>query len=309
LKVFISGATGFVGSHLTHLLDSPEFSVYGTSYPEKPQPEAKNISFLDIRLEKEIFKAIKKIKPDWIFHLAAISNIKHSWEKRKETLETNLVGTFHLFEAARQFAPSARILFISSSDIYGGLSPSKDILCEEDCFQIVNPYSFTKVAGELLSNFYTLIEGLDIVIARPFPHTGPGQSPDFVCSDWALQIARIEKGEAKAVIKVGNLNIRRDFTDVRDVVRAYLLLIKRGKKGEIYNVCSGRAVSLQEILQVLLSFSSSRIEVLTDSGKLRKADIPLLVGNNEKLRKKGWSPEIPLEKSLRDLLEYWRKKA
>jgi GDP-4-dehydro-6-deoxy-D-mannose reductase len=307
LRVFISGATGFVGSHLIRLLNPSEFTVYGCSYPEKPPPSVENIFFCDIRSEKEVFEAIERIKPRWIFHLAAISNIKHSWEMRKETLETNLMGTFYLFEALRQFAPEARILFVSSSDIYGGLAPPEKIFSEEDPFEIVNPYAFSKAAGEILSGFYQKIEKLDIVIARPFPHTGPGQSPDFVCSDWASQIARIEKGEAEPVIKVGNLDVRRDFTDVRDVVKAYLLLLKKGKKGEIYNVCRGKAISLREILKLLLSFSSSEIQVQTDSRKLRKADIPLLVGNNQKIKKEiGWTPEIPLERSLRDLLEYWR---
>lgn len=309
LRVFISGATGFVGSHLIRLLNPSEFTVYGCSYPEKPPPSAKNIFFCDIRSEKEVFEAIERIKPRWIFHLAAISNIKHSWEVRKETLETNLMGTFYLFEALRQFAPEARILFVSSSDIYGGLAPSEKILIEEDPFEIVSPYAFSKAAGELLCDFYQKIEKLDILIARPFPHTGPGQSPDFVCSDWASQIARIERGEAEPVIKVGNLDVRRDFTDVRDVVKAYLLILKKGKKGEIYNVCRGKAISLREILKLLLSFSSSGIQVQTDSRKLRKADIPFLVGDNQKIKKEiGWTPEIPLERSLRDLLEYWRNK-
>lgn len=298
-----------MGSHLIRLLKTPEFVIYGCSYPEKPPSSARNIFFCDIRREKELFEIIKRAKPDWVFHLAAISNIGHSWEVRKETLETNLMGTFYLFEALRQHAPSARVLFISSSDIYGGLAPQEKILSEEDPFEIVNPYAFSKAAGEMLSGFYQKVEKLDVLIARPFPHTGPGQSPDFVCSDWALQIARIERGEVEPVIRVGNLDVRRDFTDVRDVVRAYLLLLKKGKKGEIYNICRGEVVSLREILKLLLSFSTSEIEVQTDSRKLRKVDIPLLAGNSQKIKKElGWEPKISLERSLKDLLEYWRKK-
>ena len=311
LKVFISGATGFVGCHLIDLLSSPKYEIYGTSFPEKPEAGGggKNIFYLDIKSEKEVFEAIKRIKPDWIFHLAAVSNVKHSWERRREALETNLMGTFYLFEAVRKFVPQARVLFISSSDVYGILSPTENVFKEEDSSQVVSPYAFTKVSGEILSKFYVQIENLDVVIARSFPHTGPGQSPDFVCSDWASQIVRIEKGLAEPWIKVGNLEVKRDFLDVRDVVRAYILLVEKGRRGEVYNVCSGRAVSLKEILDLLLSFSSQKIEVQVDSTKLRKADIPLLLGDNKKIKEEtSWEPEIPLKQSLQDLLEYWRNK-
>ena len=313
LKVFISGATGFVGHHLIDLLSSSEYEIYGTSYPGEPEKDdrfkRKNFSYLDIRSEEKVFETIKRTQPDWIFHLAAVSNVRHSWEKRKEALETNIMGTFYLFEAARRFAPKARILFISSSDVYGILEPTEKALEEEDSFHVVNPYAFTKVSGEILSKFYAQVENLDIIIARSFPHTGPGQSPDFVCSDWALQIARIEKGLAKPMIEVGNLSGKRDFTDVRDVVRAYVLLMEKGRKGEVYNVCSGKAVPLREILDLLLSFSSQKIEVQVDSSKLRKADIPLLLGENQKVKKEtSWEPKIPLKHSLSDLLEYWRNR-
>ncbi len=313
LKVFISGATGFVGRHLIDFLSSPEYEIYGTSFPEKPEEgdphRGKNISYLDIRSKEEVFETIKRTQPDWIFHLAAISNVRHSWERRRETLETNLMGTFHLFEGVRQFFPKTRIIFVSSSDVYGILSQTEKVLREEDSFHVVNPYAFTKVSGEILSKFYAEIENLDIVITRSFPHTGPGQGPDFVCSDWASQIARIEKRLAEPVIEVGNLNGKRDFTDVRDVVKAYALLMEKGRRGEVYNVCSGKAVPLREILDLLLSFSSQKIEVQVDSSKLRKADIPLLLGDNKKIKEEtSWEPEIPLKQSLHDLLEYWRKR-
>jgi len=311
LKVFISGATGFVGRHLIDLLSSPEYEIYGTSFPEKPEAGTgeKNIFYLDIRSEKEVFEAIKRTQPDWVFHLAAVSNVKLSWEKRRETLETNLMGTFYIFEAVRKFSPQARVLFVSSSDVYGVLSPNEKAMKEEDSSHVVNPYAFTKVSGEILSEFYAQIENLAIVIVRPFPHTGPGQSPDFVCSDWAYQIARIEKGLAEPVIKVGNLSVKRDFIDVRDAVRAYVLLMEKGRRGEVYNVCSGKAVSLKEILSIFLSFSLQKIEDQVDSRKFRKADIPLLLGDNQKIREEtSWKPEIPLKQSLLDLLEYWRNK-
>jgi GDP-4-dehydro-6-deoxy-D-mannose reductase len=171
----------------------------------------------------------------------------------------------------------------------------------------MNPYAYTKWSGEVLSEFYERVEDLNIVVARPFPHTGPGQSADFVCSDWAHQIARIEKGLNEPEISVGNISVERDFTDVRDVVRAYVKLIEKGSSGDVYNVCSGRSYSLEEILGLLLSFSQIEISVRVDKQKLRKADIPRLVGDNRKIKEAvSWEPRIPLEQTLEELLEYWR---
>ncbi|MFQ5722342.1 MAG: GDP-mannose 4,6-dehydratase, partial [Candidatus Aminicenantales bacterium] len=230
-------------------------------------------------------------------------------ERREETLETNLMGTFYLLEALRKLRPRARVLFVSSSDVYGLLTPKSEPLREEDPLKAVNPYAFTKMSGEILSRFYAQIEKMEIIIARSFPHTGPGQSPAFVCSDWACQIAHIEKGLADPVIKIGNCQLKRDFTDVRDVTRAYVLLLQRGKSGEVYNVCSGLAVLLRDILDLLLSFSREKIKVEVDKQKLRRAEIPLLVGDNRKIRQAtSWKPQIILKKSLEDLLEYWRNK-
>ncbi len=309
----ITGATGFVGRYLIRSLSLKNCHIYGTAYPEIPDEDEfdgnPHLYHVDIRSEQDLKSVIKDVVPDWIFHLAAMSNISHSWVKRSETLESNLMGTFYLFEAVRLFAPKAKSLFVSSSNVYGVLDPTVEALSEELNPRIITPYAFTKVCGEQLSRFYTEIEGLDIVAARPFPHTGPGQSRDFVCSDWALQIAKIERGLMEPVVRVGNLKIRRDFSDVRDVVRAYILLLEKGKTGEIYNVCSGRAIVLKDILNMLLSFSSKKIEVKVDANKIRKKEIPLLLGNNEKIRKEvNWTPKIPFDQTLRELLDYWREK-
>jgi len=171
----------------------------------------------------------------------------------------------------------------------------------------VNPYALTKIGGEILCRFYSQIESLDIVIARPFSHTGPGQSPDFVCSDWAFQIAQIEKKYKNPLIKVGNIDVKRDFLDVRDVVNAYILLMEKGEKGEVYNISSGDAISLREILAILLSFSAEVIEIEVDPKKKRKIDIPLLVGDCQKFRRMtSWERKISLSQSLHELLQYWR---
>jgi GDP-4-dehydro-6-deoxy-D-mannose reductase len=310
-KIFITGATGFAGRHLMSVLASSGNSVCGTTYPQPPHPDEKNIRHLDLRSERDVFEAVKSARPDWVFHLAAVSNVRQSWEKKRETMETNIMGTFFLFEAVKKFSPGARILFISSSDVYGvvpateGAAPRP--LSEDDPFQLVSPYALSKFGGELMAGFYRRSEGLDVVIARPFPHTGPGQSPDFVCSDWARQIIQIERGSQEPVIRVGNSDVLRDFTDVRDAVSAYVLLLEKGKAGEVYNVCSGRGTALREILGILLASSAKEVRVEQDPERLRKVDIPHLVGDNRKIRSEtGWEPRIPLERTLADILDYWR---
>ncbi len=310
LRVFVTGATGFVGRHLTRLLREQGDDVSGTCFPDKACPEEPQIFHLDLRSGDSLSEALDRGRPEWIIHLAALSNVRRSWDQRQETLETNLLGTSRLLEAVRGSHPSARVLFISSSDVYGALSPGERYFREDDPFHAVNPYAYSKIAGELLCQFYVQVEKLDIVLARPFPHTGPGQAADFVFADWARQIVRIERGLSEPVIRVGNLQVRRDYSDVRDVVRAYVLLMQKGRTGEIYNVCSGKAVSLREVLETLLALSPKKIEVREDPSKLRKTDIPFLGGDGSKFRgETGWAAEIPLARTLGDLIEYWRSKA
>jgi GDP-4-dehydro-6-deoxy-D-mannose reductase len=309
-RVFITGATGFAGRHLMAALLPLENIVYGTAYPLPPRPEETSIFHIDLRSERDVFEAVKQAQPQWVFHLAAVSNVGTSWAKKRETVETNLMGTFHLFEALKKFAPEARVLFVSSSDIYGfapGVRPAPSVFAEKDPFHLSSPYALTKFSGELMAGFYSQWEGLDIVIVRPFPHTGPGQSSDFVCSDWARQVIQIERGRQEPVIRVGNLEVQRDFTDVRDAVRAYILLLQKGRKGEVYNVCRGRGTALREILEILISYSSKDVRVEQDPEKLRKVDIPCLIGDNRKIKAEtGWEPQVPLAKTLAELLDYWR---
>lgn len=312
-RVFITGATGFAGRHLMRALLPTEFSVYGTSFPQPPNHTEPNICYLDMRQERDVFDVIKSVKPEWVFHLAGISNVKHSWERKREAMETNVLGTFHLFEAVKKFVPGARILYVSSSDVYGvgpGLenaSAAARVFREEDAFHILSPYALSKASAELMAEFYAEVENLDLVIARPFPHTGPGQSPDFVCSDWARQVVQIERGVIEPVIRVGNLDIERDFTDVRDTVRAYILLMQKGRRGEVYNVCRGEAIALRRILEVFLSSTLKEVKVEQDPARLRKVDIPVLVGDNRKLKAEtGWEPRIPLDHTLLELLDHWR---
>lgn len=313
-RVLITGATGFVGEHLSWALEedrTSEFDIYGTSYPHRPPPSAGRLFYLDLRSEKDVLKLVGEIRPDWIFHLAAISNVPSSWLKRSETLETNVLGTHNLLEAVRKAAPGARVLFISSSDVYGVAASPTEALTEETPFRIANPYAYSKAAGEMLCEFYERVENIDIVICRPFPHTGPGQTDDFVCSDWARQVVQIERGEIAPVLMVGNLDVQRDFCDVRDVVRAYLLLLRKGRRGEIYNVSSGKAIPLRQVLDFLVGEASNNVSISieVDPAKLRKTDVPLLLGSNRKISEEfGWTPTITIDQTLHDLLAFWRQK-
>jgi GDP-4-dehydro-6-deoxy-D-mannose reductase len=314
IRVLITGATGFVGGHLIRALEEEgplAFEIFGTAYPDVPPASGNKLFFLDLRSEKDVIKLVGEVRPDWIFHLAAVSNVRRSWQLRGETIETNVLGTHNLLEAIRQRAPAARVLFISSSDIYGlGPAPAEG-LKEEAPVQVLDPYAYSKAAGEMLCGFYEKIENIDIVTARPFPHTGPGQAEDFVCSDWARQVAQIETGKIPPIIKVGNLDVRRDFCDVRDIVKAYILLLRKGRRGEPYNICSGKAIALREILDFLVKQAavSSPISIEVDPARFRKIDLPFQMGSNQKISNEtGWSPRIPIDHTLRDLLANWRRR-
>jgi len=312
LNALVTGITGFVGGYLARALarkagGGPEaLRVVGTSFPQAPRVDAGNVSYLDLRVECDVRELVRRARPDWVFHLAAVSNVRSSWQARRETLETNVLGTQNLLEAVRLEAPRARVLFVSSSDVYGTSAEGEAPLAEDRPFHITNPYAYSKAAGEIMCGFYERIEDLDIVIARPFPHTGPGQAPDFVCADWARQVVRIERGASEPVLLVGNLDVRRDFSDVRDVVEAYIALMHKGRRGEAYNVCSGRALALREVLDFLVGEAGDGdpIRVEVDPAKLRKTDAPLLIGDNRKIvTETGWCPRIPVARTLKDLLE------
>jgi GDP-4-dehydro-6-deoxy-D-mannose reductase len=314
VRILITGASGFAGTHLIQALreeGKSQYDIYGTCFPDLPSPSEKKLFFLDIRSQKDLKSIISDIKPDWVFHLAAVSNVRRSWEKRTETIEINIIGTHNLLEAIRTFSPRARVLFVSSSEVYRFDRKSRRPVTEKSPVDILSPYAYSKVAGEILCEFYVRVEKLDVVIARPFPHTGPGQSEEFVCSDWAKQIAEIEKGKKPPVIQVGNLDVTSDYCDVRDVVKAYILLLKKGKGGEVYNICTGRAISLRKILDIMIKEADIKktIKIKTDQAKLRKLDLPVRLGKNNKIKNEvGWKPEIPIGQTLRDLLAWWRKK-
>jgi len=313
-KVFITGITGFVGSHLSDLCIENNLEVTGNYLFED---ELNNIQHLkdkvellkcNITDESYLHKFLKTKKPDFIFHLAAKSHVGFSWKDRKETLSVNFMGTANLLEIIRNLDYETRILLVGSAEEYGKVNTSERIK-EDFPLKPTSPYAVSKVASEMLGYQYCISDDMKIIMVRAFNHTGPRQHPSFVCSDFARQISKIETGQEPPVINVGNLDIYRDFSDVRDVARAYLSLLEKGASGEVYNVCSGKAVSIKSMLDQLLKLSTVKIDIKVSKDRYRNVDLPVLSGNNEKIKKAvGWEPGIPLIKTLEDLLNDWRDK-
>jgi GDP-4-dehydro-6-deoxy-D-mannose reductase len=315
MRVLITGITGFAGSHLAEYALSLEedIEIIGI-YRWRSRTE--NIDHLagqitmcecDLRDASSVKKLIAEKQPDRIFHLAAQSYVPASWDAPTETLTTNILGQLHIFEALRETSCSARVQIAGSSEEYGMVYPDETPITEDNPLRPLSPYAVSKVAQDTLAYQYFMSYGTPVIRTRGFNHTGPRRGEVFVTSNFALQIARIEAGKQEPVIKVGNLEAQRDFTDVRDTVRAYWLAIERGEPGEVYNVASGKAWRISEVLDLLLSHSSVEIRVEEDPDRLRPSDVPLLLGDSSRLQKAtGWQPEIPFEQTTRDLLDFWR---
>jgi len=314
-KAFITGISGFAGSYLTEFLLDKGYQVSGTFYDKNTFTNIDD--FIDkIELfqcdvgEYDSFKnIIREVNPDEIYHLAAITFIPTSVSNPKTTFDTNLYGTLNLYNAVKESGINPKILFVGSSDEYGLVKKSNIPINEECPLNPANPYSISKASADYLSYFYFINNHLNIIRVRPFNHIGPRQSAEFVSSDFAKQIAEIEKGTRGSSIKVGNLEAQRDFTDVRDMVAAYWLALQKGKAGDVYNLCSGKGVSIDNILNSLLNLSEKKIRITRDPEKYRPINIPLLVGDFNKFKvRTSWKPLIPLEKTLEDILNYWREK-
>lgn len=315
-KVLITGITGFVGSHLTeYLLDQKEYQIFGTARPRSNTAninhlrEKINIFSADILDSHSIYELVKKVKPDYIFHLAAQSFVPASWTSPANTMEINVNGTIHLFEAVRKLDINPIIQIACSSEEYGLVKKNELPVNEESPFRPLSPYAVSKVAMDLLGYQYFKSYGMKIIRTRTFNHTGPRRAETFVCSNFAKQIAEIEKGIKKPVIKVGNLEAQRDFTDVRDVVKAYLLAVQKGRPGQDYVICSGKAWKIQKVLEMLVKISGVKVRVQKDPEKMRPSDVPILLGNYAKFQKAtGWKPTIPFGQTLKDILNYWRER-
>ncbi len=314
-KALITGITGFAGSHLAELLLKEGFEVYGTT---RPRSKTDNIDSIhhqlklrdaDILDSHSLYSIFVDVKPDYIFHLAAQSFVQTSWASPANTMEMNVVGSVHLFEAIRRAQISPVIQIACSSEEYGLVHPDEIPIKEENPLRPQSPYAVSKVAMDYLGYQYFSSYQMKIVRTRGFNHTGPRRGEVFVTSNFARQIAEIEKGKKEPVIEVGNLEAKRDWTDVRDMVKAYLLAVEKGVPGEVYNICSEKAVRVGDMLDMLLKLSKVKVKVQEDSARLRPSDVEILLGDCSKFRKAtGWKPEIPFAKTVEDLLNYWRER-
>jgi len=317
MHVLITGITGFAGSHLAdYILQShPGVEVHGLV---RWRSRLENILHLkdkiklheaDLKDGVSLKKCLEEVKPDRIFHLAAQSFVPTSWRCPSETFTINAVGQINLFEAVLSLKLSPKIQVAGSSEEYGLALPEEMPMKETNLLRPLSPYAVSKVAQDLLAYQYFKSYGLKTVRTRGFNHTGPRRGEVFICSSFAKQIAEIEKKKRKPVIYAGNLEAKRDFTDVRDIVRAYWLSLEKGKEGEVYNIGSGKAYSMKEVLDILLSLASINIKIDIDPARLRPSDVPILVSDCTKFTQlTGWKPIIPFKQSLQDLLDYWRER-
>lgn len=316
MRVLITGITGFVGSHLADyiLANHPEVKVYGLV---RWRSQMENILHVRDKIEfhegdlKDIVslnKCMAEIKPDRIFHLAAQSYVPFSWRCPTETFSINAIGQINLFEALLSLKLSPKIHVAGTSEEYGLVHADEIPIKETNPLRPLSPYGVSKVSQDLLAWQYYKSYGLRTVRSRAFNHTGPRRGEVFICSNFAKQIAEIEKGKKEPVIYVGNLDAKRDFTDVRDIVHAYWLCLEKGKEGDVYNIGTGKAYSMKEILDLLISMSKVNVDFEIDRARLRPSDVPILFSDCTKFNKlTGWAPRIPFSQSLQDLLEYWRE--
>lgn len=312
---FITGITGFAGSHLAELLLKEGYQVHGLcrwrSRSENIEDIRKKIHLVegDLLDTHSLQEALMDVRPSLVFHLAAQSYVPASWTSPAVTLEINVVGSCNLFEAIRAAQIDPVISIACSSEEYGLVKPNEIPIKETNPLRPLSPYGVSKAAMDYLGYQYFKSYGMKIIRTRGFNHEGPRRGEVFVCSTFAKQIAEIEKGRREPVVMVGNLYAKRDFTDVRDMVNGYYLAALKGKPGEVYNICSGKAVEIKKVLEMLLGMAKIKIKVEVDPTRMRPSDIPILQGDCSKFRRQtGWKPKIPFEKTLSDLLNYWREK-
>ncbi|MBL8162381.1 MAG: GDP-mannose 4,6-dehydratase [Anaerolineae bacterium] len=311
MRILITGVGGFVGGHLaTYLLDNdPLIEIHGTTLnlEQKVGDSRIRVHALDLRDEQAVRQLIEDVEPDHIYHLAAQSSPRRSFVIPWETLENNIRAQLNLILACIHSNLTPRLLIVSSAEIYGPVAPDQQPIHEDLPLRPTNPYGVSKVTQDMLALQYYLSHKLPILRVRPFNHIGTGQSEGFVATDFAKQIARIEAGLQAPVMVVGNLGAERDFTDVRDMVRAYGLIMTQGHSGAVYNVASGETHSIRELLDTLLRHSTMPIEVQVDPARMMPIDVPIIRGDSSKLRAAtGWQPTIPFEQTLRDVLDDWR---
>lgn len=311
MKALIIGGAGFVGNYLIdYLQNSLKWSISLTKISSE-ELKLDNVDIFDLNIlnRDDISILLKTIRPDFIFHLAAQSSVSLSWKNPALTIDVNIKGTVNLLDAVRDLDYKPRLLLVGSGEEYGHIQSGETPINENNALRPGNIYAATKVAQNLIGKIYSEAYDMDIIMVRAFNHIGPNQLPTFVVADFCKQVAEIENGLREPIIKVGNLSAKRDFTDVRDVVRAYALLIQNGKSGETYNVGSGQAVFIEDILKIILSMTEKEISIETDKNKLRPVDVPIIEADITKLvETTGWQKQIKLEETIADTLNYWRLK-
>jgi len=314
MRSLITGIGGFAGGHLTAALLERDAEVAGIDRVAGPRLETlgDRVAFTagDIRDADAIRAAASGFHPEVIFHLAAITHVGQAWTQRRETLEINVVGTAALLEVAAELDPKPTVVLASTGQVYGPAPPDSHPMSEDDPTHPQSPYAVSKMCAELLARQAWEGEGVPTIILRTFNYTGPWQSPSFVCSDFARQVAWVEAGLTEPRMSVGNLEARRDFSDVRDVVDGYLLAAEHGRPGEAYNLASGEGVRIAEVLEYLRGAVSVDVDVQQDGDRLRAADLVALLGDATRAREElGWKPRYKFEETLDSVLEFWRKQA
>ena len=311
MKALIIGAAGFVGGYLAgHLRQECGWDVCVTKMShEACEIEGAECRDLDIMDAGAVSRLLQEVRPDFIFHLAAQSSVALSWKQPGLTIDVNIRGCVNVLEAIRQVGIRPRILLIGSGEEYGAVTVEENPVSEDKTPHPGNIYAATKACQNMLGKIYTDAYRMDIMMVRAFNHIGPGQAPMFVASDFCRQVAEIEKGMREPVIHVGNLSAKRDFTDVRDIVRAYSALMKEGTAGETYNVGSGRAIAIRELLEEIMKLSDTEIRVEVDRDRFRPADVPVVEADIRKLvRDTGWERRYDVRDTLKDMLGDWRRK-
>jgi GDP-4-dehydro-6-deoxy-D-mannose reductase len=314
LRALITGSAGFVGSHLCeYLVQETDWEIWSVCFhscsTEHLDPIRDRITLFqgDLMDNDWVDQVVASVRPEVVFHLAALSSAASSFVDPARTLSNNILAQVHLFQAILQARVDPIVLVVGSGEEYGMVKPEEIPVNEDTPLRPANPYAVSKVAQDLLALQFFFSHGLRTVRVRPFNHIGPRQAPGFVTVDFARQVAEIEAGQRPALVQVGNLNARRDFTDVRDVVRAYYLAVTQGKPGEVYNIGSGKAHSIEDILQKLVGLIEIPVKVEVDPKRLRPIDVPVIACDCTRFREHtGWEPDIPIEQSLQDILNYWR---
>jgi GDP-4-dehydro-6-deoxy-D-mannose reductase len=306
--VLVTGAAGFAGSHLVDLLAQSGAAVIGWRRPGSATPSntpSVDWHFVDLLDRHAVARAVADIRPDTVYHCAGSAHVGQSWTDTRETLATNVLGTHHLLDGLRSAKVNARVLIPGSALVY---RQSDRALTEDDPTGPASPYALSKLAQEMLCRRAVDDDHQQIYLTRSFNHTGPRQNPTYAAPGFARQIAMIESGRMAPTIEVGNLDAARDLIDVHDAVRAYRDIVEKGRPGVIYNVCSGQAIRIRNLLDRLVAMSRVPVQVRVDPARYRPNDNPVLFGDRTRIEKDtAWAPTIPLDQTLSDLLDYWRK--